>query len=119
MFEELLSELLVAVGGVVIGAIAGWAICTIVCTVYEKITIYNLPEMIRTALRNSKEEKAQKLLREAIKRGKIKDTEHNCITVDIFCGGDTAETAEETVRVKLKTTEGVDASIQKGMSVSI
>lgn len=111
MFEELLGEILVAAGATVLGAFAGWAICTIIYTVSEKITKSNLSRMIREALWNSKEEKARHILAGVI-HGTVQSVGTNYVTIDAFLDED----QNSVVKVKLETPEGVDSSVQERMS---
>lgn len=118
MFEEIIGDLVVgalsALGGALVGCFSALIICTIVCTVYERITRHNLPQLILKALRESKEEKAKKLMAGVI-RGSVQSVAPNCITIDAFL--DENETQEEKIRIKLQTTQGVDSSIPIGMSI--
>lgn len=111
MFEELLGEILVAAGAVVVGAFAGWAIGTIIYTVSEKITKSSLSRMIREALWNTKEEKARRILAGVI-HGAVQSVGTNYVTIDAFLD----DNPNDMVKVRLETTEGVDNSVQERMS---
>lgn len=111
IISVLIKGLLFAVGGIIIGIFAALLVCRIVETVYVRITRSNLGHLICEALRSSKEDRARKLLKKAIKgavTGKTPDT----VSVSLF--DDNNNTA---VEVKLKTTHGVDESVITGMVI--
>lgn len=93
--------------GLVVGAAV---ILTIAVTVNEFITQYNLPRLIRDALGNSTEEKAKKLLAQAL-NGKIHELDGNTISVSLF-----SQNGTEEAQVKI-TGSGISNSLSTGMTI--
>lgn len=93
--------------GLVVGAAV---ILTIAVTVNEFITQYNLPRLIRDALGNSTEEKAKKLLAQAL-NGKIHELDGNTISVSLF-----SQNGTEEAQVKI-TGSGISSSLSTGMTI--
>ena len=57
--------------------------------------------------------KAREMLGKAIK-GVVSGKELDCVSIDVF-----EEGSEEKVRVKLKTSKGVDNSVTEGMAIAM
>lgn len=99
--------------GLVVGMV-GYLFDTITDKVCVLITSTNLPKLIRSALRNSKEKKAQKLLSGVI-QSTIQQVKPNQVTIDAFLEDEN----DDKIRIKLETTEGVDSSLQEGMCIYV
>lgn len=79
-------------------------------TVDEFITKKNLPHLIRKAFVNPAEEKAKKLLAQAL-NGKIHELDGNTISISLF-----DQNGTEEARVKLTGT-GISSELKVGMTV--
>lgn len=96
----------------VIGLVVGAAIGALTYKVYEKITLSNLPQMIRNALQNSQKDAVKKLLGKRL-TAVVKGKDVNVVKLDVF-----AEGSSEKVDLTLEGS-GVSDNIRSGMKISV
>ncbi|MBR5565270.1 MAG: hypothetical protein IKW08_03790 [Roseburia sp.] len=96
----------------ILGALIGAGVVLVAYTVCQCITRSNLPGLIQDALRNSKEEKAKRLLAKAIE-ARIKSVQGNTVTIEML-----EKAGSTSVEVEL-TGNGVDSSVKQGMKLAV
>lgn len=97
-------------GYLLLGLLFGAAVVTIVYMVNKHISLAELPELVRSALKNSQEKKASQLLSQFFK-AHIEEIENNTITFSAF-----ADQSEDLVKIKI-TGMSVGQEIYKGMEL--
>lgn len=107
MFDGLIRWLVQLVVALLFGA----AIGVIAYTVYTKITSSNLAESVRSAIRNAKSDVVKKLLGHSLKI-MVKDKSINTISISVL---EADLEPVNDVQIEIKSKEGVDDSIYKGM----
>ena len=96
-----------------LGVLFGGGLIFVTYTIAQVINKLNLPEIIREALRNSKEEQAKCLIGEAIE-AQVKLVQGNTITLEMFAKAGSSEKIELQI-----TGTGVDSSVKQGMKVAV
>lgn len=107
---RLLQLIFGALFGALIGLFVGAAIVSVIYVVKKRVSLRELPEIIRNALRSSNEEKAREMIAKALE-ATITSTDVNTINIDVLAAS--GEQAKVTIKC-----DSVDEAIKAGMKVS-
>lgn len=95
------------------GAAAGAAAVAVTYQIVRKITSYNIRDLIREAIKNSKQKVFEKFVGNALE-ATITEKKSNAISLEVFC----AE-CNQKATLTLESKNGVDSTLTEGMKISL